>query len=356
LKYAETTCEATQKRGFVVYAYAEPPLRKTAWLNLFPGAENVKKVCEFEECERYRLLKAEGLLNLVGKPLRKDVIQQRTVTSSGGSNESSAKAVTESKAETLCKKVDEARAELERLAEKPEYDAKRAAFLELSGQRYQAVKEELEECKRVIEKYEELVREVKKNKGKEWDEEDAPKFQRVKDDYKVMKKRKQWLTEWDVEAKNKKRKRQEERMVEAEKKKQKIQADDEAEYAKILAWAKERPGDVEFECVSLTTKLGEKSVDWRRAERPTVQKLEEWLECCGIVKLMMMVDNVNKKPNHQVIAQARRAMTISQWNATFAPARMIVQDVADVRIDWDEATDNMLEFGIESHTLYFSPE
>jgi hypothetical protein len=339
------------------------------------------------------------------------------VTSSGGSNESSAKAVTESKAETLCKKVDEARAELlnfpakrnyeeavdallrmravatnsdavldaaaldahkvsalariqereqalllEWLAEKPVYDAKRAAFLELSGQRYQAVKEELEEYKRARAKYKDLKKEylLDMPRKDEWDEEDAKKFQPVKDEYKEMKKRKQWLMEWDVEAKNKKRKRQEDRMVEAEKKKQKIQADiqadDEAKYAKILAWAKEVPGDVEFECVSLTTKLGEKSVDWRRDERPTVQKLEDWLECCGIVKMLMMVDNVNKKPNHQVIAQARRAMTISQWNATFAAARMIVQDVTDVPVDWDEATDNMRKDGIESHTLNFSPE
>jgi hypothetical protein len=400
--YAEATCEATSKRGFVVYAHTSAALRKKAWLSLFPGAETAEKLGKFEECERYRLLKDEGRLKTLGKPLRKDVIQQGTVTSSGGANVSSAKAVTKSKAVTLCKKVDEARAELlnfpakrnheeavdallrmravttnsdavldahkvsalpllqereqalllEWLAEKPVYDAKRLAFFELSGQRFQAVKEELEECKRALEKWQELKREylLDMPRKDKWDEEDAKKVQTALADYKVMKKRKQLLMEWDVEAKKKKRKRQEERKVEAENKKRKIQEDDEAEYAKIIAWAKEVPGDVEFECVSLTTKLGEKSVDCR-LERP---KLEDWLEMCGIVKLVMMVDNVNKKPNHQVMAQARWAMTISKWNNTFAPARMIVQDVRDVPVDLDEAIENMCKDGktlaTHSHT------
>jgi hypothetical protein len=76
LRYAEATCEVTQKRGFVVYAYAEQKQREVGWKKLF-DAETAKKVGEFEECERYRRLKAEGRLKTLGKPLCKDVVREK---------------------------------------------------------------------------------------------------------------------------------------------------------------------------------------------------------------------------------------------------------------------------------------
>jgi hypothetical protein len=92
LKYAEATCPTTQKRGFEVYAYAEPALREAAWKKLFPGA-NVLKVSEFEECERYCQLKHKGRLKTLGEPLRKDKSKAEAVTSCDD----------ECKAVTLCK-------------------------------------------------------------------------------------------------------------------------------------------------------------------------------------------------------------------------------------------------------------
>jgi len=57
LRYLEATCEATQKLGFVVYAYSEPALREQAWKKLFPDAETAERVGEFEDCDHYLLLK-----------------------------------------------------------------------------------------------------------------------------------------------------------------------------------------------------------------------------------------------------------------------------------------------------------
>jgi hypothetical protein len=69
------TCEATQERGFVVYAYAlGAGQRVSGFKKIFPGAD-VRKVGEFEECERYCRFKAAGQLRTLGEPLRKDVVR-----------------------------------------------------------------------------------------------------------------------------------------------------------------------------------------------------------------------------------------------------------------------------------------
>ena len=73
LKYAELTCPTTQKRDFVVYAYAEPGMRKKGRTKLF-AVNEIVKVSEFEDCDSYCLLKAKGLLKTLGEPLCKDVV------------------------------------------------------------------------------------------------------------------------------------------------------------------------------------------------------------------------------------------------------------------------------------------
>ncbi len=103
-------------------------------------------------------------------------------------------------------------------------------------------------------------------------------------------------------------------------KRQKIKADDEAKYANALTWV-DWPEDREFECASLMTKLFEKSVDWRFEP--------EWLQFLALMdisELVMLVDNVNEEPNHQILARAKRPQTLSWWNKCFENARMTVQD------------------------------
>ena len=78
LKYARITDEDTQEEKYVVYAHAHPPLREAAWKKLFPGAEAVEKVSEFEDCEMYRAFKRQGLLKTLGTPLRKDAVREKT--------------------------------------------------------------------------------------------------------------------------------------------------------------------------------------------------------------------------------------------------------------------------------------
>jgi hypothetical protein len=41
---------------------------------------------------------------------------------------------------------------------------------------------------------------------------------------------------------------------------------------------------------------------------------------------VMLVDNVNEEPNHQILARAKRPQTLSWWNKCFASARMTVQN------------------------------
>ncbi len=78
LRYADTRCEATQQRVFVVYAYAEGCVqREDAWKKLFAGAETVESIPDFDDCERYRRLKRAGLLKTLGKPIRKDAKRER---------------------------------------------------------------------------------------------------------------------------------------------------------------------------------------------------------------------------------------------------------------------------------------
>jgi hypothetical protein len=79
LRYAE--CEATQKRVFVVYAYAEGcGQREDAWKRLFAGAETVESIPDFDDCERYCRLKRAGLLKTLGTPIRKDAKRERNET------------------------------------------------------------------------------------------------------------------------------------------------------------------------------------------------------------------------------------------------------------------------------------
>ncbi len=74
LRYAERWCEATSKGVFVVFAHAQTPLRKAGWMKLFPGAETVEKVSEFEDCELYRDLKRRGALKTLGDPPPKEAV------------------------------------------------------------------------------------------------------------------------------------------------------------------------------------------------------------------------------------------------------------------------------------------
>jgi len=78
VRYAGVTNPETQEQIYAVYAHAHPPLRKAAWMKLFPGAETVEKVSEFEECEVYRDFKRRGALKTLGEPLRKDVTVRKT--------------------------------------------------------------------------------------------------------------------------------------------------------------------------------------------------------------------------------------------------------------------------------------
>jgi hypothetical protein len=212
LKYYEQTNKTTQEKEYVVFAHAHPPLRKAAWMKLFPGAESVEKISEFEDCELYCRAQRSGRLKTLGKPLRKDAVR-----------------------------------------EKKEQDNLHR-------------KRKLEEAKKQAEEAE---------------------------------------------------KAEEQRLE----KRLKIKADDEAKYVEYLAWVKDWPEDTEFECAALMTKLFEESVDWR-SERDRL----EYLALRGISELVMLVDNVNEEPNHQILARAKRAQTLSWWNKCFAGARMTVQD------------------------------
>ena len=79
LRYADTRCEATQKRVFVVYAYAEGcGQREDAWKRLFAGAETVESIPDFDECERYCQLKRDGALKTLGIPIRKDARKEKS--------------------------------------------------------------------------------------------------------------------------------------------------------------------------------------------------------------------------------------------------------------------------------------
>jgi len=80
LKYGAITHCETQEQHYVVYAHAHPPLRKAAWMKLFPSAKSVEKVTEFEDCKFYCQLKAKGLLKTLGEPLRKDVVREHHET------------------------------------------------------------------------------------------------------------------------------------------------------------------------------------------------------------------------------------------------------------------------------------
>ncbi len=210
LRYAEATSGT-----FVVYAYGEK-LRESAWKKLFAGAETVRPITEFDDCEHYRRLRDEGRLKTLGEPTSKDVAREE--------------------------------------------NAKNA-----------------------------------------------------------MKKRKLQEAEKHREKAEKQREKAEQQRLE---KRQKIKADDKAKYVEYLAWVKEWPADKEFECASLMTKLFEKSVDWRLVQEDRL----EYLALMGVSELVMLVDNVNEEPNHQILARAKRARTLSWWNSCFASTRMTVQD------------------------------
>jgi len=48
LKYGVTTSD--EGKYYVVYAHAPEPLRNAAWKKLFPDAQGVWKVTQFEDC------------------------------------------------------------------------------------------------------------------------------------------------------------------------------------------------------------------------------------------------------------------------------------------------------------------
>jgi len=73
LKYGVTTSD--EGTYYVVYAHAPEPLRNAAWQKLFPDAQGVWKVTQFEDCPFYGQFKAKGLLKTLGEPLRKDVVR-----------------------------------------------------------------------------------------------------------------------------------------------------------------------------------------------------------------------------------------------------------------------------------------
>ncbi len=181
LRYAERWCAATQKGVFVVFAHAQTPLRKAGWMKLFPGAQTVQKVGEFEDCEEYCLFKRYGVLKTLGDPPPKEAeVSERCEDEMSCDDESADdEAILDGKAEQLCKQVENAKGmlldfparkqhtealdwlrhqyieteksvawaeshdDLMRLeektralgvvwrAKKPEYDAKHAAYLEL---------------------------------------------------------------------------------------------------------------------------------------------------------------------------------------------------------------------------------
>jgi hypothetical protein len=60
-------CTRTQKAG----------QREDAWKRMFAGAETVESIPDFDDCERYRRLKRDGLLKTLGKPIRKDANRER---------------------------------------------------------------------------------------------------------------------------------------------------------------------------------------------------------------------------------------------------------------------------------------
>jgi len=80
VKYGGITHRETQAQRYVVYAYSPLALRKAAWMKLFPDAECVQKVTEFEEDKMYCVLKLNGGLKTLGEPLRKDLMQEKHET------------------------------------------------------------------------------------------------------------------------------------------------------------------------------------------------------------------------------------------------------------------------------------
>jgi len=114
-------------------------------------------------------------------------------------------------------------------------------------------------------------------------------------------------------------------------KKSKFCDDDKAKYTETLAWVKDWPEDFKFDYAALMTKLGEKSVDWRRARDYHSKTRVDWdeLRRSGIDQVLMMVDDINEEPNHQIVARAREKMTLREWNTAFAGVRMIVQAVLE---------------------------
>jgi hypothetical protein len=368
VEYATVTCKATQERGFVVYAYAlGSGQRVTGFKKLFPGAETVQKVGEFEECERYCRLKAEGLLKTLGDPLRKDAVRDKKRKAGDEDIDDRdhkaqkrdaewLKAVMEDKVVTLCKQVEVLREELhnvpafrkweeavhelkrmreiptdsdaaleahktlalaqleereralkfEWLSKKHEYQAKLATYMELRDQLQQAMDTAAEKCRPATEQEYKLKQNYPIEDRDKWDPEEIDKSSAVVEQAKVMRRLHQWLLDWRAR-------------------------DDVNEYARIMrAPLFFDVENVKFTHVELMTKPGEKSVDWRnyghkgryeRARNNTWKKVVK----CGIDQVVMMVDK--NRRNHQVLARSHVPMTWGEWNNVFDCAKMSVRDV-----------------------------
>jgi len=322
------TVEATQERGFVVYAYALGSGQRAAgFKELFPGAETVQKVSDFEECEMYRDFERDGLLKTLGEPLRKDAVRDKK--RKAGDEESDDcghkaqktdadfwKAAMEGKVVTLCKQVEAAKAELlqnsarlrvaenmkalldllrltaekgtwaeaasalallrqekkavwrEWLAQKPAYEAKRKEYVGLRLKMWQAMVEENEKRRRANAGLHKIKRDYPIEDQDTWGPEEADKLRPVFEQVKVMRRLKRWMRSWADDDAEEREASVEER-AEYEKY-QSMEADFwkaamEDEYARMKQGL-EKTIDVEngkFTHVVLMTKPGEKSVDWR---------------------------------------------------------------------------------------------
>ena len=259
LKYAKITNNETEEEKYVVYAHSPLALRQAAWMKLFPGAETVQKVGEFEECEMYLDFERDGLLKTLGEPLRKDAVRDkkrkaRDEKSDEKSDDRSHKvqktdaelwkAALEGKVVTLCKQVEAAKAELlqnparlrvaentkallhllrltaekgtwaeeasalallrqekkavwrEWLAQKPAYEAKRKEYVGLRLKMWQAMVEENEKRRRANAGLHKIKRDYPIEDKDTWGPEEADKLRPVFEQVKVMRRLKRWMRSW----------------------------------------------------------------------------------------------------------------------------------------------------------------
>ena len=237
---------------FVVYAYGEDKMRESAWKKLFAGAEKVKQITEFDDCERYRRLRDEGRLKTFGEPIRKDVAREEIMNNASNQQrklDEEANSVSEvnCKAIMLCKQVEKARADLlyfparfrltqsmdallallrvtaekgtwaeaagdltrltekhhffrlEWLAHKHEYETMHKEFMDLKLQMWQAREHEQVTRKRAKTERTNVKTQYPLEDRDKWDSEDADKIRPCLPclrQCRESKKRKRWLRNW----------------------------------------------------------------------------------------------------------------------------------------------------------------